>query len=189
MWEELSIPKGGLVLDLATGTGDSAMGLIKRGYTVVGLDLSLQMLHSATKKLRSDHYHAIAGSGYYLPFRDSSFDGLTCAFGIRNLHDTKRALREIHRVLKPKGLAVFLEFSMPKGFFSVPYRLYLRHILPNIAGLLSSKEAYRYLSESIEGFYERETFCSMLLKCGFCDCKFNDITFGIVTIYKGQIEK
>jgi len=190
MWKELSVfLKSGIVLDLATGTGDSAKGLIDRGYKVVGLDLSFQMLRTAVKKIHSEHFHALASSGYSLPFRDSCFDGLTCAFGIRNMHNTKEALSEIHRVLKPGGLAVFLEFSMPKGPFSIPYRLYLRHILPNIAALLSSREAYRYLSDSIERFYDRETFCNMLTECGFAHCEFYDMSHGVVTIYKGQIEK
>lgn len=188
MWSVLDNTKEAIILDLASGTGDSAKGLVRRGCFVVGADLSLEMLRSATKKLRSPKYHAVACSGYELPFRDNSFDGMVCAFGIRNMHNTEVALKEAYRVLKPHSKAVFLEFSMPEGVISGLYRFYLKRLVPLIASLLSSKEAYEYLAESVEHFPARSPFCRMLTEVGFQSCKYTDMTFGIVTLYEAQLK-
>lgn len=189
MWNEFEGQSKGLILDLASGTGDSAKGLLSRGFTVVGLDLSKRMLQRAINKLNNTNYIAVSGTAYSIPFMDSSFDGVTCAFGIRNMHHTKLALKEINRVLKNQSKAVFLEFSMPKGAILPIYRFYLKYILPNIASLFSSKDAYLYLSESIERFYPREAFCKLLLESGFESCYYKSLTFGTVTLYTATKER
>jgi len=183
MWKEFDDYKSLLILDLASGTGDSSKGLLERGFKVVGLDLSQKMLKRAITKLRHTDYIAVVGSGYEIPFKDSSFDGITCAFGIRNMPDTLRAFKEIIRVLKSGGKVVFLEFSMPTGFILPVYRYYLKNLMPRIASIFSSKEAYLYLADSIEGFHTREIFCNLLSQSGFQSCKFKTLTFGTVTLY------
>jgi len=177
--------KGPLVLDLATGTGDSANGLLKKGLKVVGLDISFNMLLRAKEKINSPDYNLVAGSGYNLPFRDETFDGLTCAFGIRNMHRTPEALKEIFRVMKKGGKAVFLEFSMPAGLFGGPYRFYLKKILPNIAAPFSNKNAYVYLGDSIEAFHKPDEFCNLITGAGFASCEKKPLCIGNVYIHKG----
>lgn len=184
MVRELLSLKGPLVLDLATGTGDSANGLLKEGLKVVGLDISFKMLLRAKEKINSTAYNILAASAYSLPFRDETFDGLTCAFGIRNMHQTPDALVEICRVLKKGGKAVFLEFSMPVGLIKVPYRFYLRHIIPNLAALFSEREAYVYLGNSIEQFHKPDTFCRLIGEAGFVSCEKKPLCFGTVYIHK-----
>jgi len=185
MVEEL-LPLGGkTVLDLATGTGDSARELVRRGFFVVGLDPSVNMVARARDKIRENNYVPLLGSGYMLPFRDGVFDGVTCAFGIRNMHETGAALREILRVLKTGGKAVFLEFSMPAGLIRTPYKLYLRCVIPAVASLVSRREAYEYLGASIQGFHLPGEFCRLILDAGFHSCELKPLSLGLVHIHKG----
>lgn len=182
---DLAIKKGCInVLDLASGTGDSAIDLLRQGCKVVGLDLSQKMLLSAVKKVKTPQYIPVVGSGYHMPFKDETFDAVTCAFGIRNMHQTSMAVSEIFRVLKYGGWVFILEFSMPNSsLFRKIYRVYLKNLVPLIAGMLSSMSAYRYLGDSIEAFHSRDTFCNILINHGFKDCQIKDMTFGTVTLY------
>ncbi len=184
MVRELLPLEGTKVLDLATGTGDSARDLVEKGFEVAGLDMSGNMLLRAKKKIPRDTYMPVLGSGYDLPFRANVFHGITCAFGIRNMHETHRALQEILRVLRKGGKAVFLEFSMPRGILRFPYRWYLKYAIPAIARFLSKKEAYEYLGQSIEGFYGPEEFCRCILDAGFSSCEKFPLSGGLVYIHK-----
>lgn len=173
-----------IVLDLASGTGDSATGMLKSGCTVFALDISQNMLLSAVKKLKNHHYIPVVGSGYHIPFKDETFDAVTCAFGIRNMHETPKAVSEIFRVLRYGGWIFILEFSMPKTkVIREFYRIYLKHYVPFVAGILSCKSAYRYLGDSIEAFHSRDNFCNILQNTGFKDCQIKDLTLGTVTLY------
>jgi len=185
MVRELLPLKGPLVLDLATGTGDSASGLLKEGLRVVGLDISFNMLLRAKDKIRSPYYNIITGSGYTLPFKDRTFDGLTCAFGIRNMHRTPEALKETYRVLRKGGKAVFLEFAMPRGFIKGPYMFYLKKILPNMAALFSNKDAYVYLGDSIEAFHRPDEFRRLMTEAGFVSSESRPLCIGNVYVHKG----
>jgi demethylmenaquinone methyltransferase/2-methoxy-6-polyprenyl-1,4-benzoquinol methylase len=183
MHKELNAKKGDLILDLATGTGDSAASIVSKGVSVVGVDISLNMLLKAKQKITDGAYNICSGSGYALPFRSDTFNGATCAFGIRNMRETPRALKEIHRVLKRGGKMVFLEFSMPRGIIRMPYSIYLGKILPLVAGIFSRKDAYDYLADSIEKFYTPEDFAALIVDSGFSRCEKRSLSMGCVFIH------
>jgi demethylmenaquinone methyltransferase / 2-methoxy-6-polyprenyl-1,4-benzoquinol methylase len=184
MMRELAPVPDDLVLDLATGTGDSARAVVGKGIRAVGIDISLEMLQLARKKMPGDLYSVLLGSAYALPVRSGTFSGATCAFGIRNMSGTADALREIYRVMKKGGRMVFLEFSMPVGTIRRPYNFYLRKVLPFIAGLFSDREAYVYLGDSIEGFHGPDEFAKLILNAGFSRCEMRRLSMGCVFIHK-----
>ena len=184
MVNELDPVAGDLVLDLATGTGDSAKAIVRKGIRVVGLDISLEMLKLARKKIPDDSYQALSGSAYAVTVRAETFSAVTCAFGIRNMPETPKALKEICRVMKKGGRLVLLEFSMPAGFINGPYVFYLRKVLPFIAGLFSDREAYDFLGESIEKFYRPDEFSQIIIDAGFSKCEKRRLSLGCVYIHK-----
>ena len=184
MTNELNPINGKLIMDLAVGTGDSSIGIIKRGGRVIGVDLSYKMLSKAKKKFINKPFSSIQASVYELPFKDECFDGLCCAFGIRNMHERNRALKEIYRVLKRNSYAVFLEFSNPQGFIRPIYRFYLKYIMTNLASLFSKRSAYVYLRKSIEEFPLPEKFQDEILSSGFNGCEYYPLSFGTVYIHK-----
>ncbi len=183
------------VLDLATGTADVLIALHSGSGKVgngVGLDMSMNMLNLSKKKvdrrglggclamLRSDA-SAIA-------VQDNIFDAATMAFGIRNVVDVSRALREIHRVLKPEGRGLILEFSLPRSpVFRTIYLFYFRHVLPRIGALISGdRQAYRYLNQSVESFPQGEGFCELMAEAGFNNVQAFPLSLGIATLYQGD---
>lgn len=188
MFRALAPEEGDLILDLATGTGDSAGAVVRKGVRVVGIDISPEMLRLAKKKIPGGLYSVVAGSVYELPVKSGTFSGGTCAFGIRNMHETASALKEIHRVMKKGGRMVFLEFSMPEGIFRGPYSFYLRKVLPCIAGLFSDRNAYIYLGDSIEGFHGPDEFAKLILGAGFSRCEMKRLSMGCVWIHKAYKE-
>ncbi len=173
------------VLDLAVGTGDSAKELLNKGSKVIGVDISFEMLKIAKGKIQKNFF-PLCASAYELPFREKIFDAVTCAFGIRNMHATEIALREIHRVIKDKGKIIILEFALPKGFLKKPYLLYLKKIVPLFASFLSCRSAYEYLGSSIEKFFKPEEFSKLLQNCGFKNLKIYSLSFGAVYLYVGE---
>ena len=183
MVKKLNLSNGDLILDLATGTGDSAKVIVERGVAVVGVDISLNMLVRAKQKISGGNYQICAGSGYELPFKSETFNGATCAFGIRNMPETKKALKEIHRVLKRRGKMIFLEFSMPRGIITLPYGFYLCKILPFVAGIFSKRNAYEYLADSIKKFYTPEDFARIIVDAGFSRCEKISLSLGCVYIH------
>lgn len=184
MVRKLSPTKDMLVLDLATGTGDSASGLLERGARVIGFDLSLNMLARAKRKIQNPLYQLAAGTVYSLPFKTETFDGMTCAFGIRNMHETSKALDEIFRVMKKGGKIVILEFSMPRSFIRIPYNFYLKRIIPAVAALFSERDAYLYLADSIEAFHSPDELCRLIETAGFAACEKTPLCFGNVYIHE-----
>ncbi len=179
----------GPILDVCAGTLPLSKEVFRQtGSNVVALDFCYDMLAYGAKGLdikEKGHIHAICADGERLPLSSNTFSGFTVAFGIRNLADLPRGFREMYRVLKPGGKGAILEFSRPSApIFRDLYRLYLHRVLPHIGGLISGdKEAYRYLAESIQGFYSQNEVCFMLEKAGFTDVTFKPMTLGIVTLY------
>ena len=179
------------ILDIATGTGDLAINLVKTGADkIVGLDISKGMLDIGRKKIKSkklsEFIQMVIGDSENLPFGDNSFDAITVAFGVRNFENLEKGLSEILRVLKPNGILVILETYVPKKIpFKQIYFAYTKLLLP-IIGILFSKDkkAYGYLSNSAAKFPCGNAFNNILRKIGFINV--NDVpqTFGVATIYE-----
>jgi demethylmenaquinone methyltransferase/2-methoxy-6-polyprenyl-1,4-benzoquinol methylase len=182
------------VLDLATGTGDLLIALLRRQANVcraVGLDASEKMLAVCRRKLRRPGLEArvelVQGEASATPFADNTFDAVTMAFGIRNTSDVTAALGEIHRILKPEGQAVILEFSLPSShMIRWVYLGYLRHVVPRLGALISGdRGAYRYLNASIEAFHQPEAFSAVLREAGFGQVTARPLTMGVASLYSG----
>lgn len=183
------------ILDLASGTGDLLISLLKRNHNIIGaagLDISEEMLSICRKKIAG---YSFAGKVNFVcadacssGLSDNSFDLVTMGFGIRNTPDTFKTLTEIFRLLKPGGETLILEFSMPPNkALRILYLLYLRYYVPFIGRLVSGdKNAYKYLNVSIEEFCKKEDFSSLMRKAGFENISSQPITFGVVRIYKGS---
>jgi len=190
---QLQIPDGGWVLDVASGTGDVALEIASRTPTsvrIVGEDFTQGMLVRGREKIEKSPYHdrilLVNAPCESMPHPAALFDGVTIAFGIRNVVDRLAGLREMCRVLKPGGRAVILEFSNPRSrLFKSLYYFYFRRILPFLGGLLSKRSAYQYLPDSVLGFPDQETFKALMAEAGFTGLHHYDLTFGIATVYVG----
>lgn len=188
----LKLNDGNTLLDVACGTGDQGFAALKTAdIKVVGLDFSAKMLELANQKINkrklNKNFEVIQGDAENLPFDDDSFDALSISYGIRNVGTISTALGEFYRVLKPGGRISILEFSEPEGwFFGGLYRFYFDHILPKVAGLMSSKSAYTYLPESVRHFPDRTDFKDLLTSEGFQHVDHRDLTFGVTAVYHGE---
>lgn len=175
------------LLDIATGTGDLALA-IKRAHPeieVLGTDFCRPMLDVAVRRGLTNVLEADAMN---LPLDDAAFDAATVAFGLRNMADYCKALREFRRVLKPGGHLLVLDFSMPENIFAAPYRLYLHHVLPRIAGWVTGNSgAYDYLGDSIEAFPRGKAFRQLLLSSGFRNPTALPLCMGIASIYSAEV--
>lgn len=178
------------ILDIATGTGDLAILMTKTSAKkIVGLDLSVGMLEVGKKKIAtqnlSDKIEMVVGDSENIPFPDNYFDAITVSFGIRNFETLEKGLTEIYRVLKPGGIFVILETSVPTKFpFKQGYSFYTKIILPLIGKIFSKdKNAYGYLSTSAANFPFGEKLNNILRKVSFIDCVALPQTFGVATIY------
>ncbi len=181
------------LLDLCTGTGDVAIEFAIACPTlqIVGLDLSREMLQVAKEKLAQlgldQRVQLVEGNAMELSFAEDSFEIVTIAFGLRNLPDRVRGLREIHRVLAPGGRALILEFSLPQGrLVRLSYLAYVRLLLPWLGGRLTGDSApYEYLRDSIVRFPDRAQILEELYEIGFRPVGYRDFTGGIATLYWG----
>jgi demethylmenaquinone methyltransferase/2-methoxy-6-polyprenyl-1,4-benzoquinol methylase len=175
------------LLDLCCGTGDLALELAGR-CRALGCDFTWEMLTRARRKSRRRGLalELVAADALRLPFADGVFDAATVAFGVRNLEDLTGGLAELHRVLRPGGRLVILEFSQPNHpLLRLPYRLYLNGLLPLVGRLISHRrEAYRYLADSIAGFPDPETLSRLLIGPGFRNVRFERLTGGIVAVHE-----
>jgi len=178
------------LLDIATGTGDLAIMMATlQPDKIVGLDISEGMLAVGKQKIAeanlSNKIEMILGDSEKIPFKNNTFDAITVSFGVRNFANLNKGLKEILRVLKPKGIFVVLETSNPTKFpYKQGYKLYTSFILPIIGKLFSKdKMAYSYLSESANSFPYGEAFNNILKKNGFINTTHTPVTFGVATIY------
>lgn len=181
-----------LLLDVACGTGDFSIAAWKAGVKrVIGVDISENMVEIGCKKIREkgldEHITLTTGDSESLEFKDHYFDLVTVAFGVRNFEHLEIGLSEMQRVLKPGGKVVILEFSMPEHFpMKQLYKLYFRHVLPVIGGLVSgNKSAYAYLPESVIKFPQGREFLCIMEKCGFSRVSRRKLSFGIASLYTG----
>jgi demethylmenaquinone methyltransferase/2-methoxy-6-polyprenyl-1,4-benzoquinol methylase len=181
-------------LDLACGTGDLTIVLAKQDSVekVTGLDMSKGMVDIGKIKIDKKGYSHKAGmqigDGVEIPTADEIFDVTTVSFGIRNFPDPQRSLENMYRVIKPGGRSMVLEFSIPKSaLFRGIYFFYFRYLLPFVGNLISKhKDAYSYLNETVEDFPYGQDFADMMTKAGFKNVRFEELTFGIATLYIGE---
>ncbi|MBP4142861.1 bifunctional demethylmenaquinone methyltransferase/2-methoxy-6-polyprenyl-1,4-benzoquinol methylase UbiE [Flavobacterium sp. I-SCBP12n] len=181
------------ILDIATGTGDLAILMAQtNAEKIIGLDISAGMLDVGKKKIASKNLSntidMVLGDSENMPFDDNYFDAITVAFGVRNFENLEKGLSEILRVLKPNGVFVILETSVPeKTPYKQGYNFYSKNILPIIGKLFSKDDvAYGYLSESAAAFPYGEALNNILRKIGFIDVVALPQTFGVATIYSAS---
>jgi demethylmenaquinone methyltransferase/2-methoxy-6-polyprenyl-1,4-benzoquinol methylase len=184
------------ILDVATGTGDFAIALLKLNpEKIVGIDISTEMLKVGKQKIMDKklekQIELLEGDSLAIPFPDQSFDVVTVAFGVRNFENLQKGLNEINRVLKPEGRLLILEFSQPKNMIiKIMYNFYSMKIMPFFGSIFAgSRHAYTYLPISVETFPSGNKFLIHLNETNFINLKSQPLTFGIATIYSGQKRK
>lgn len=182
-----------LILDIATGTGDFAIeAATLKPEKIVGMDISEGMLQVGREKIKRLGMEKLIelrqGDSERLPLSDNYFDAVIVSFGVRNFENLEKGLSDMHRVLKPGGTCVILEFSKPKAFpLKQLYYFYFRSILPLIGKVISKDQsAYTYLPESVQAFPDGEDFIRIFRQSGFNSTKCISLSFGISSIYIGK---
>lgn len=198
LWKRHAISTLGLlphhsVLDLASGTGDLALRmapLLNEQGKITLSDINESMLNIGKQRmidaghLRAEYAVANAES---LPFADNSFDRITMAFGLRNVTDKQQALNELHRVLKPNGLLMVVEFSkVIDPLLAKGYDFYSFNVLPQLGQLVANdRDSYQYLAESIRMHPDQEKLADMFRQAGMVKVSYENLTAGVVAIHKG----
>lgn len=186
----LRLPLAARVLDIATGTADVALEVARQhpDAKILGLDPSLQMLAVGQEKVRraggSRQIELLFGDARDLPYADRSFDGVTIAFGIRNVPDRARALAEMARVTRRDGRVAILELLEPQGGGIAPLaRWWVRSVVPAVGALLSGAPEYRYLQRSMAAFPEPQRFARQMQEAGLELLAVRPLTFGVVCLF------
>ncbi len=188
------LPPEGQLLDICTGTADMALEAARQfpEAHIVGVDFSRPMISLGLAKVEranlTSRISLQVAPAEALPFPDQSFDAATVAFGLRNVPDRLRGLREMHRVLRPGGRAVILEFTTPPSpLFRRLYLWYFHRVLPWIGGLISGHpSAYSYLPASVSDFPSPLGLSAWMREAGFVEISYRLLTGGIVAIHVGQ---
>lgn len=181
------------VLDLASGTGDLALRiapLLNHNGKITLSDINKAMLTiGKNRMLDAGHLTAeyAVANAESLPFADNSFDRITMAFGLRNVTDKQQALNELHRVLKPNGMLMVVEFSkVTDPLLAKSYDWYSFNVLPQLGQVIANdKDSYRYLAESIRMHPDQETLADMFRQAGMQRVSYENLTAGVVAIHKG----
>ncbi len=181
------------VLDLATGTADLAIQVARSesSVTVVGLDPSAKMLDVGRAKLKraslERRIELVQGDAQALPFADATFDAVCIAFGIRNVPDRGRALREMARVTRPGGRVAILELSEPRGgLMGALARFHVHSVVPYVGALLSGDKEYEYLQRSIAAFPPASAFAALMQSSGLEVIAVQPLTFGVCHLYVAE---
>ncbi len=180
--------RGERILDLAAGTGTSSMAFVPSGAHVVAADFSRGMIAEGRRRHGNvPNLEFVQADATDLPFGDGEFDAVTMSFGLRNVNDPRRALRELRRVTRPGGRIVVCEFSHPPSrAFNGLYRFYNDRVLPIVAKAVSSNaEAYDYLNESIRDWPDQPTLARWMRDSGWDDVAYRNLSFGIVALHRG----
>lgn len=183
-------PKGGWVLDLATGTGDIASLMEKEHPAAghVGADFSINMLLEAQKRFASQDISWQASDANALPYKDNSFESVTFGYLLRNVDDSLKVLQEIHRVLKPGGRVVCLDTTPPAKNILYPFiRLYFRFGIPLLGRMIASDEAaYSYLTGSTMDFHRADELADIFRNAGFTEVNYKKFMMGTIAVHWGQ---
>jgi demethylmenaquinone methyltransferase / 2-methoxy-6-polyprenyl-1,4-benzoquinol methylase len=199
LWKEFTLSLTGLhtgqrALDVAGGTGDLTTGLAKqvgKSGMVILSDINAAMLGEGRDRMLDaglvGNVSCVLANAEKLPFADSQFDCVTIGFGLRNVTDKASALADMRRVLRPGGQLLVLEFSQPVLPLLKPlYDLYSFRVLPLLGKFVARDEAsYRYLAESIRMHPDQETLLGMMRDAGLEDCRYHNLTGGIVAVHRG----
>ncbi|PVE61909.1 demethylmenaquinone methyltransferase [Microbacterium testaceum] len=180
--------RGERILDLAAGTGTSSMAFVPSGAHVVAADFSRGMIAEGRRRHGNvPNLEFVQANATDLPFADGEFDAVTMSFGLRNVDDPRRALRELRRVTRPGGRIVVCEFSHPPSrVFNGLYRFYNDRVLPIVAKAVSSNaEAYDYLNESIRDWPDQPTLAGWMRDAGWEDVAYRNLSLGIVALHRG----
>jgi demethylmenaquinone methyltransferase/2-methoxy-6-polyprenyl-1,4-benzoquinol methylase len=191
----LGLQAGESVLDLCGGTGDFALLAAERtgdrGRAII-YDFNPRMMEAGRRKIRRSPYgriiRCIQGDAESISFSDESFDAVTLGFGLRNFVHTELGLKEIHRVLKPAGRLVILEFSLPsQRFLRALYHFYSFRVMPFAARVICGTDGpFRYLAESIRVFPPPEKVAEFIREAGFLDIRFRRLSLGLATLYAAR---
>lgn len=172
---DLRLAPRSLVLDVAAGTGDVTRELRRQGQRTVATDLSYNMLHLGRAMGAS-----VQADASHLPFRPASFDGVTCAYALRNFADLDATLREMARVTRPGGRLSLLEVAEPRtGLWRTGFRFWFRRVVPVIGSILSDGAAYRYLPASTAYLPSSEELRATLIRAGFSSVNHRYILGGL----------
>ncbi len=199
IWKKLTIEQSGVrrghqVLDIAGGTGDLTMRfsrLVGSEGKVILADINDSMLKVGRDRLMdrgiTGNVEFVQANAEALPFPDNSFNCITIAFGLRNVTDKDKALASMTRVLKPGGKLMVLEFSKTENpLLTKIYDTYSFNLLPKIGKMITGdEESYRYLAESIRMHPDQETLKDMMTNAGLVQCKYQNMTGGIVALHTG----
>jgi demethylmenaquinone methyltransferase/2-methoxy-6-polyprenyl-1,4-benzoquinol methylase len=198
LWKHFTLSLTGLkpgqrALDVAGGSGDLALGMLRqvgRSGSVVLSDINPSMLEVGRDRLLDlgfvGNVECLVADAEHLPFDDNSFDCVTIGFGLRNVTDKDAALRSMHRVLKPGGQLLVLEFSTPAAPIKPLYDAYSFKVLPVLGRLVAQDAAsYRYLAESIRMHPDQETLLGMVRAAGFDMARYHNLSGGIVALHRG----
>ena len=187
MVQALEIAHGDEVLDLAAGTGTSTTAIARAGARVAAADFSLGMMSEGRR--RGAPVPFIGADAQRLPFAEDSFDAAVISFGLRNVHEPRRALAEMVRVVRPGGRVVVCEFSTPSWRpFRTVYEKYLLRALPAVAGMVTTTaDAYEYLAESILEWPDQEALRGWFLAAGMERAQYRNLSGGIVALHRGVV--
>lgn len=187
MVQALEIAPGDEVLDLAAGTGTSTTAIARAGARVAAADFSLGMMSEGRR--RGAPVPFIGADAQRLPFAEDSFDAAVISFGLRNVHEPRRALAEMVRVVRPGGRVVVCEFSTPSWRpFRTVYEKYLLRALPAVAGMVTTTaDAYEYLAESILEWPDQEALRGWFLEAGMERAQYRNLSGGIVALHRGVV--
>jgi len=185
------LPRGGILLDLATGTGDIALEALRHDgdLRTVGADFSLEMMLRGRGKPGAERIRWTGADALALPFPDDTFDAVTSGFMLRNVSDAPRSLAEQLRVSKPGGRMICLEISRPPHNLLLPrvaYRFYFHRVVPLIGQLVSSsRSAYTYLPQSADEFLSPDELAELMRCAGWRDVRYRRLMLGTVAIHSG----
>lgn len=186
----LDLAPGSTVLDIAAGTGTSTEALRQAGLRPVAADFSLGMLREGRRRQPAVPF--VAADATRLPFIDGAFDGATISYGLRNVHEPRRALAEMARVVRPGGVVVVAEFSTPTSpAFRSLYERYLVRAIPVAARALNPRgsDAYDYLAESILQWPDQRELRQWFLDAGFAEVQYRNLNGGIVALHRGYVPR